>query len=158
MIKSQIGENNMKSYYHKIFRIIFLIGIMFITYCCNEDSSNEPTTTKVEGVLTLPNSAEGKNYIVAIDNDLDGDNGFAYSTIGVCGSGTQVNYSINDVAIGTYYIYSAVCVVTDCSQGPQSGDYLGFYNGTPSNPPTSANATITSSNSETFDIILYIIP
>lgn len=147
----------MKDYSQKVFILILLIGITF--FSCNDDSNNEPTiTTKVAGVLSLPNSAEGKNYIVAIDNDLDGDNGFAYSTIGVCGSGTQVDYSINDVAVGTYYIYAVVCVVTDCSQGPQSGDYLGFYNGTASNPPTNANANVSSSGTVTFDITLYIIP
>ncbi len=66
---------------------------------------------------------------VAIDDDLNGDNGFVRADSGTSGSGTTVNYTIKDVSAGTYYIYAVVFVTSGGRKGPQSGDYLGIYGG-----------------------------
>ena len=89
---------------------------------------------------------------------MDGDNGFPYSITGTCGTGTTVEYSITNVATGNYYIYSVVFLHNDPSQGPQKGDYLGFYGGTISNPPKTANANIPSSGTVIFNLNLEVMP
>jgi hypothetical protein len=51
----------------------------------------------VTGMLTLPAEANGREYIVIVDTDTDGDNGFVASTIDTCGTGLTVDYSISAV-------------------------------------------------------------
>ncbi|MGD8306739.1 MAG: hypothetical protein PVF17_08810 [Ignavibacteria bacterium] len=143
-----------------IYPTVILLCLIFIQPGC---SSNENPadggigSTTVTGTLTLPAVANGKTFAVIIDNDSDGDNGFLYSVTGTCSSGTTLNYSINNVAEGNYYIYAVVFVVGDTTQGPQTGDYLGIYGGTISNPPTSRNASVPSSGTVTFNITLYVM-
>jgi len=107
----------------------------------------------VTGTLTLPAEANGKEYIVIVDNDTEGDNGWINATVGTCGSGTTVDYSITDVLAGTYYVYAVVRNVSAHDSPAEYGDYIGFY-GTGINPPTNANAVIPSSGSVILDIIL----
>ena len=110
----------------------------------------------VTGTLTLPADASGKEYFIIIDSDTDGDNGYVNATIGTCGSGTTVDYSISNVPAGTYYVYAGVRIVSDHDSSPQNGDYIGFY-GTGSDPPDEANAVVPSSGTVTFDITLSIM-
>jgi hypothetical protein len=92
-----------------------------------------------------------------VDNDLNGDNGFVASTTGTCGTATAVNYSISDVPAGTYYIYAGVRVISAPNTAPQSGDYLGFYGGSLTNPPAQPNAEVPASGTVNFDIVLEIL-
>ena len=142
--------------------IILLAPVLMLLYqgCGKDDSlvNGGNGSTTVNGTLTLPAAAEGKTLFIAIDYDRNGDNGFNYSYTGSCGTGTTDNYSIDKVASDNYYIYAVVFVVGDPSQGPQSGDYLGFYGGTISNPPNSPNASVPSSGTVTFDINLEVMP
>lgn len=110
----------------------------------------------VSGSLTLPSEASGKEYFVIIDSDTDGDNGYVNDTIGTCGSGTTVDYSISNVPAGTYYVYACVRVVSAHDSPPQSGDYFGFY-GTGSTEPSEANAVVPPSGTVIFDITLSIM-
>ena len=99
-----------------------------------------------------------KTWVVMIDNDFDGDNGQVRFGQGICGSGSQVSYQVENVPTGTYFIYAAVFVMSDGSQGPQSGDYLGIYGGQfPNSVPANPNANITA-GTQTFDISLGIFP
>ena len=121
-----------------------------------EGSITDTTPASITGTLTLPAEANGKEYWVLIDNDTDGDNGYVNATIGTCGSGTTVDYTINNVNAGTYYVYAGVRVVSAHDSPPQSGDYFGFY-GTGSDLPDEANADVPSSGTVTFDITLSIM-
>ena len=55
-------------------------------------------------------------------------------------------------------MYAVVFLGSNTSQGPQSGDYLGFYGGTIANPPNSPNASVPSSGTVAFDINLEAMP
>ena len=138
-----------------------ILFLMLLYQGCSKDENpvNDGNgSTTVNGILTLPAAANGKTFIVAIDNDRNGDNGFKYSTTATCGTETTVNYTISNVSASNYYIYAVVFVIGNTSQGPQSGDYFGFYGGTISNPPNSPNASIPSSGTVSFDINLELMP
>jgi hypothetical protein len=63
---------------------------------------------------------------------------------------------VEKVPTGKYYIYAVVFAVSDGSEGPQPGDYLGIYGGDFStNVPGSPNATVTS-GTQRFDITLSV--
>ncbi|MFC1877976.1 right-handed parallel beta-helix repeat-containing protein [Thermodesulfobacteriota bacterium] len=126
-------------------------GVATVDMGADEYLSDSNAT--VNGTLTLPAEAIGKEYIVIVDNDTEGDNGWINATVGTCGSGTTVEYSITDVLAGTYYIYSVVRIVSTHDSPAEYGDYIGFY-GTGINPPTNANAVIPSSGSVILDITL----
>lgn len=106
----------------------------------------------VTGMLALPAEANGREYIVIVDTDTDGDNGFVASTIDTCGTGLTADYSINAVPAGTYYVYACVFVVSETAP-PQDGDYIGFY-GTGLDPPDLPNAVVPPTGIVTFDITL----
>jgi hypothetical protein len=129
---------------------ILLVLMLALSGC--GDSSRD--YADVSGTLTLPANASGKTYWVAIDNDIDGGNGVLYETTGTCGTGTKQDYSIPDVYKGTYYIHAIVYVVSSSIGPPSDGDYVGIYGGSLSSMPTSANATVPSSGTATFDITL----
>lgn len=112
----------------------------------------------VMGTLTLPAAANGNTWLVIIDDNFTPDDGYNYMTSGVAGTTTSINYSINNVSAGTYLIYAAICQSAGCPNGPQSGDFVGIYGGTYSNPPTQANATVPASGTVTFNITVEIIP
>ena len=108
----------------------------------------------INGDLLLPADANGKEYVVLVDNDTDGDNGWIAATIGTCGSGTTVSYSIANVPSGTFYVYAVVRIVSAPNSSPLPGDYIGFY-GTGSDPPAQANAVVPPTGTVTFDIDVY---
>ena len=112
------------------------------------------SNTTVTGTLTLPAEANGKEYWVLIDNDTDGDNGYISYTIGTCGPGTSVDYSISNVPAGTFYVYAGVRVTSASDSPPEGDDYIGYYNAGP--PPTEANAVVPSSGTVDFDIPLMV--
>ena len=151
----------MKKLIYLICIILLAPVLMLLNQGCGKDDNpvnGGNGSTTVNGTITLPATAESKTLFVAIDNDRNGDNGFNYSYTGSCGAGTTENYSIDKVASGNYYVYAVVFVVGNTSQGPQSGDYLGFYGGTISNPPNSPNTSVPSSGTVTFDINLEVMP
>jgi len=117
------------------------------------DEYQDVTQTTVNGTLTLPEEAVNKEYVVIVDNDTEGDNGWAAATVGTCGSGTAVDYSITNVPAGTYYVYAVVRIVSAHDSPAEDGDYIGFY-GSGEAPPDSANAIVSDSGTVTFDISL----
>jgi hypothetical protein len=112
----------------------------------------------VTGALRLPAEAQGKQYVVLIDNDFDGDNGVLTGTYGICNAGTTVNYTIATVPAGVYCIYAVVYMGNDDFGAPQDGDYLGFYGGIYGTDtfPSEANALVPSLGTATVDISLGI--
>lgn len=143
---------------YKNFAIYFVflsIILVIIGNSCSENSTESKSGT-VQGTLNLPFEAAGKMWAVLIDNDIDGDNGYAKLVTGTCGSGTSVQYSISGVAEGSYFIYAAVFVVSDGDGGPQDGDMFGIYGGEyPNDIPTAPNADVTT-GTQTFDINLAV--
>lgn len=109
----------------------------------------------INGTLYLPAEANGKEYVVLVDDDTDGDNGWIAATEGICGTETTVNYSISDVPAGTYYVYAIVRIVSDPDAGAEKGDYIGYY-GSSNGSPSSANAVVPSSGTVTFDITMSV--
>lgn len=124
----------------------------------DKDITNSKGSATVTGDITIPAAAPGKDMAVIIDNDFDGGNGFVRIAEHVCGDATQFTYEFSAVARGTYYIYAVVFVVGDSEGEPVSGDYIGIYGGTISNPPTSANAVVPSSGTVNFDFDLGVMP
>ena len=59
---------------------------------CSKDEEGESTI--VSGKLILPESAEGDTWIVAIDDDLNGENGKICECIGNCPSGKEFRLSL----------------------------------------------------------------
>jgi hypothetical protein len=115
------------------------------------DEYRDVTQTTVNGTLILPEEAVNKEYVVIVDNDTEGDNGWAAATVGTCGSGTAVDYSITNVPAGTYYVYAVVRIVSAHDSPAEDGDYFGFY-GSGTAPPDKANAMVPDSGTVTFDI------
>ncbi len=137
--------------------LLSLPSILVVMLGCGSDSPNGPSGATVEGRLTLPTEANGKEYWVLIDNDINGDNGYLRAVSGNCGSGTSVNYSFSDVPAGTYYVYAGVRIVSSSDSAPENGDYVGIYGGTLSNAPSQPNAVVPSSGTVTFNITLGIM-
>lgn len=141
--------------------LITIYTCCFILFCqsCSDDdpvTPPEPRAT-VSGKLLLPETAEGKSFLVAIDDDMTGDNGFTYSFTGTCCAEVKENYTISDVKAGTYFIYAVVFCGQNSDKGPQCGDFLGVYGGSLDYPPLSPNAEIPSGGTANFDITLYKI-
>ena len=143
------------------FAVILLIFAQSFLVGCSDDDPATPervVTATVTGTLTLPDAAAGKSYGVLVDTDMNGDNGYVRMGAGTCGSGTNVNYQVDDVPVGTYFVYAAVFTVSDGSQGPQTGDYFGMYGGTLNNPPAERNVTVASGGISSIDVLLEILP
>ncbi len=130
----------------------FLLFAFFPTMLIQEGLAEAAAT--IDGTLYLPADANGKEYVVLVDNDFDGGNGFITATVGTCGSGTTVSYSIADVPQGTYFVYALVRIISEPDSSPCSGDYMGYYD-TGSVPPALANAVVPSTGTVTFDINVY---
>jgi hypothetical protein len=127
-------------------------------------------TGAVTVTLVLPGAAESRPFGAFIDDDIDPDNGYVSAVMGLAGAGTELTYSLGAVPTGSYFAYAAVCVVSDCSAGPQDGDWFGLY-GTPVSLDLSAgsgyvgdyvtayltesyNANVPLSGTASFEIIL----
>jgi hypothetical protein len=123
---------------------------------CDSSTDGGGGSTTVVGTLTLPAAAAGRPYAVLVDNDANGDNGAVREVSGTCGTGTEQAYTISNVPAGTYYVYAVVGVVSDLAQGPETGDYYGFY-GTGGSVPGSPNATVPSAGTVTLDINLVVM-
>jgi hypothetical protein len=95
----------------------------------------------VNGTITLPASATGKDYMVIIDDNPDDQDGFVNWADGECQS--PIDYEI-EVPPGTYYLYALVDIDED--EVLSDGDYAGYYGpddpSRPQLPPATANVTV----------------
>ena len=149
----------MKKLAYLSFLIILTPFLVSLYQGCSDDDNPVNNSATVKGTLTIPAPAQGKLFAVIIDDNIfDPGDGYKYLDSSRCGSGTSVTYSFSNIAAGTYYIYSAVFINGNWSQGPQSGDYIGIYGGTLNNQPNSANATVPSSGTATFNMNLEVMP
>ena len=142
------------------------IGLGLWLIACGGDSGSS-TNQNVQGTVTLPADATGKCYIIALDTDEDGGNGFTAFEIGEA-TGTTIPYKINNDSDGTFFIWAIVdvdqdnsatgaCAVSDIGP-PNSGDYLGYYGGAGIDPPGAANVNIPDDTSLDFDFTLGTLP
>ena len=108
----------------------------------------------VLGRLTLPAPAAGKPYGVRI---LTMPNLIWAQTSGVTPEGLKLDYTIDNVPPGTYFVLAFVDV--DASGGDSStpGDFVGWYGHTgDGNPPRSPNATVPETGTVLFDFNLVV--
>lgn len=115
-----------------------------------------PTTGTVSGTVTIPSSVTSRPWAVFLDTDTNGDNGFIEMVNGTI-TGTSINYSISDVAPGTYFVYAVVYAVGDGTGAPVTGDYAGIYNPSGTGMPASANVSASAGSTTTcsFSVALY---
>ncbi|MFP4466570.1 MAG: hypothetical protein ACLFP1_05930 [Candidatus Goldiibacteriota bacterium] len=104
-----------------------------------------PTSTpalsyNIEGTLTLPESAGGRQFKVIVDTDLDPENGYTGSINEICGSSTQINYQMN-VPDGVYYVYAFVDVNDSGLENWDGNDYAGYYGSSYPDEPSTENVT-----------------
>ena len=139
---------------HVIF--IFTLGVCF---CDKNPTSDEDSqsTVQITGVISLPEAAPGKALVVAVDENIDADDGFVKIYTSTCGEDTTINYTINEVPVGTHYIYAVVWVANPAYSTPQAGDFVGYY-GTEGTIPDEPNAVVSTSGSTQFDIMLVVLP
>jgi hypothetical protein len=131
-----------------------MVLMIAVVGCSKDDNGVVTGTGTVSGTLTYPAPAAGAQWLVIVDNDFNGDNGWVASSSGTCGSGTTMMYSVTDVPTGTYYVYALVRVVSGPTDPPQDGDYLGIHGGSLTNSPQSPTASVSSGGTVTCDITL----
>lgn len=149
----------MKKLSNFIYLTALALILLFLYQGCDSSTEPDPDPTPnntVKGTLTLPATANTKEWVVLIDTDRDGEEYVAY-VLGNCGSGTTVNYSFSNIAAGTYYIYAMVRILSASGTPPENGDYVGIYGGTESNPPSNPNAVIPLEGTVDFDITLSVM-
>ena len=109
-------------------------------------TSTAPATYTVSGSITLPESVSQVKYYVGIDTNDDGGDGMNY--ISGVANGTSIDYSIDYVPSGTFYLYFVADLDgtwDDEDAGPvANGDYWAFYDMAGGNPPDSATLTISA--------------
>jgi len=120
---------------------------------------NDSQKATVAGVLTLPVVPDlAADYWVAVDNDLDISNGWIRASADVCGTVNVVNYFVENVPTGKYFLHSGVHINSLTGSALISGDYYGIYGGSLNNPPIEANVTVPDSGKVFFDMNLEILP
>jgi len=112
-------------------------------------------TPNVFGTITLPASSNGKDYAVVIDTDADGGNGWVGVYFGTTNGTNEVQYSLG-APNGNYYIYALVDENgSGLMNGPDAGDYFGYY-GTGLNPPPVPNVNVSGPNN-VYNFQLYLV-
>ncbi len=135
----------------------FFCLLLTLGACDKNPASEEKPPATITGTLILPAPAEGKTFIVAVDDNSDAEDGFTKVKVGTCGDDTTQTYTIEDVSSGTYYLYAVVWVVSDTYATPESGDFVGYY-GMSGAIPEEPNAVVPETGTVQFDITLLILP
>ena len=117
-----------------------------------------PLTCNISGTITLPAISTGKQWVVIIDTDLNGGNGYTAMTTGITTGTNTIPYTIN-AAAGTYYVYGFVDELgAGLSGGPQPGDYFAIYGGTyPASMPSSPNVSYSCPGGGVFDMTAVVM-
>jgi hypothetical protein len=103
----------------------------------------------VQGTFSIPSAVAAVPWIVVIDTNTTPYDGYVDYQDGGWGAGLVMNYYISDVPAGIYYIYALVD--NDYNEDFSIGDYFGFYGGSGTNPPASANVTVPYSGTLTLN-------
>jgi hypothetical protein len=160
--RKNIKEGTMKG--RKWFLLgIFLVLMLALTGCGDSSDSDDDSNgtggtgggggfANVVGTMSMPAPSIGNTYIVALDNNLDGGDGFINTTTSTVTTGPSQAYSLGVIPTGSYYLYALV-YNSGGSGAPEDGDYYGFYGGTLASPPSSKNAVVTPGD-VTLDITL----
>ena len=133
--------------------LVLLIMPVLVASCSDDDPASPTGSATVTGTLTLPDPAPGREYVVLIDTDYEGDVHVAFFR-GECSDGTELSYSFSNVAPGTYFVYALVRLVSDPDADPETGDLYGIYGGSLSNMPPTPNVTVPSSGTITVDLTM----
>ncbi len=105
--------------------------------------------TTITGILNLPEEVQDRFYFILIDDDTNAENKAIVIIIGKISKGKSINYKINNVPAGSYFIYA---IVKKNREGPpEKDDYIGFYM-TTKQFPREPNCIIPISGTVNFDI------
>lgn len=156
--------------HYKMTKIVkLLLSVCALTFALTScDTANSPadstknpgasggTTGTVSGTVTIPATMADKPWVVLLDTDMNGDNGFTAMVNGSV-TGTTFSYTLSNVGLGSYYVYAVVYAVGDGTAAPVNGDYYGIYNATGLGSPASANVVVTAGTTMTcnFSVALY---
>jgi len=146
-----------------LFRLPLLVAAAALTLtflgCDNPAASDDATTSTVSGTITLPASVADKPFLVIVDADYDGGNGYAGSATGTA-NGTSFDYSIADVAAGSYYIYAIVYTDGTADGPPAENDYFGAHGTSVIGdwPLSTPKVTVTAGENTDADFSLYLAP
>jgi len=116
-----------------------------------------PAFVDISGTITFPASITDKTYLIAIDEDHNGENGFKRIVEGQV-TGNSISYEFLDAPVGEYFIYTVVK-----KEGPmgavESGDFMGAAGFVPAaNKPYSPTKVTIDENNLLFDFGLLEIP
>ena len=136
------------------------------------DAGPAGTSSTVMGTITLPGDATGRCVLIAVDDDTTGANNTprrldgTYLLAAQVVNGTTITYAIPNVPAGNYFVWAFVDTDSSSSDptgtcepmgGPESGDYLGYYQ-TGLGAPGMANVTIPQAQGTTHDFSLGVFP
>ncbi|MBT8189220.1 MAG: hypothetical protein HKN67_03885 [Saprospiraceae bacterium] len=144
------------------FILILLISLAIVFSCQDDDDPLGPednTPANVVATLNLPLDVNGKSWHVVFDEDIDPSNGYIYTDNGICGSGTTISFTIEDVPNGVFFVYARVSVNSQFGSPPKPGDLIGIYGGSfVDNIPELPNFTIPEKGEVSISIDLMEVP
>jgi len=116
-----------------------------------------PEFVNISGTITLPDTVTDKAYLIAIDEDHNGENGFKRIIEGQV-TGNSISYEFLDAPVGDYFIYNVVK-----KEGPMGaskpGDFMGAAGYVPEpSKPYSPTKVLIDENNVVFDFDLFEIP
>jgi hypothetical protein len=146
-----------KNYLFIFVGFLTLVSFSLFNSGCKQAVSAD-VNIDVTGTLTLPFAASGKEFVVIFDNDDNPFNGYSRKASGTCGSGTAVQYSVSLGDARSYYVYAYVEIDNSFAQADMkyagAGDYFGIYDSVFPAWPASANAVVSNSRGQVYDITL----
>jgi len=149
----------MRNKAHTIPAVVTVFACIFVLLSCGgDDNPVSSSSARVTGSLTVPASAADKSFTVYVDTDTNPLNGSIRTCGSSCGGSTTSPYALNDVPGGLYYVYGIIRVNSINGMPLVAGDLIGYYGGTGVDPPDTPNASVPSSGTVAFNLVLVIIP
>jgi hypothetical protein len=109
---------------------------------------SSPSTATVQGTITMPATAQGADYWVALQN-ADQVN-VAWISGSIPGTSTSVDYTMINAPTGSYYVWVLVDVNDDYLF--DNGDFTGYYGGTGLYPPIGGPNLVVPSSGTVSDV------
>lgn len=118
----------MKTAFRRICLAAASLAALSFLACPNptSDDKKEEAVATITGTISLPGSVANKPYLVIVDADSNGGNGYAgISSDSV--DGNSFVYSVGNIPAGTYYVYAITYGSGETGGVPGEGDYFGAY-------------------------------
>nr|WP_319777196.1 transporter substrate-binding domain-containing protein [uncultured Sphaerochaeta sp.] len=104
-----------------------------------EADDSFPVYNTVSGTVGIPESVNGKEFVVCLDDNYDYTDGYYMSTMDSF-DGSSFDYTLTNVVDGDYFVYAAVDMDESWESdggGLSNGDYWGYYGTSTGTPPAS---------------------